>query len=70
MATNRRRRTRSKRKEAIPDWVRTFLATGAEPQASEDPEAHDSFIGWLYMGESVPGLGDANDYWRRRHHDR
>ncbi|MFO7606172.1 MAG: hypothetical protein R6W72_07730 [Desulfurivibrionaceae bacterium] len=65
MSTNRRRRKRNRSKEAVPDWVRTYLETGKEPNENEDPEAHGQLIGWLYFDEKVSGLGDPKDYWKK-----
>jgi len=55
MPTKRRKSPPRRINQPMPDWV-DRLKAGERPL--EGSEGHGEFIGWLYLGDEVPGLPD------------
>lgn len=58
MPTTRRKITRNRVKQSAPDWVAAFRDHQQAPP--DGSEGRDSFIGWLFFDEPVPGLPEPD----------
>lgn len=59
MPTNRKRKTRSRRTEALPLWTARLKDQGLLPERGTDD--WDAFLGWYFFGDKVPGLPTDKD---------
>jgi hypothetical protein len=55
--TKRRKVPHKRINEPTLAWAERFLATGEEPP-DDGGRARDEYLGWLFFGETVPGLPD------------
>ena len=58
MPTNRTRRLRRPVDTKVPAWAVRLLEGGERPERGSDEE--DAYFGWLFFGETVPGLPDVD----------